>query len=431
MAATEAAELSALSAFERELLLAERQRMTVLLRIFAIGMVVAFVVVTLLPEITPAVVRGKPIRFAVPCTMLFGLVFEGLTRRHLDRCLATGQPFRASLRYLLCTVELLIPGMVTLLMTNSMPLFVALNSTAPQIWFLFIVLSTLRMDFKLSLFTGAVAGAQQLALTWLLMNAPDPNVPLKLVVPQFQYGKAMILLVCGLLAGLIGRELARRFRNASHAVAERAHVLEVFGQHVSPAVVERLMEQAGEISSEVKHVCVMFLDIRGFTAFSESRRPEEVVDYLNALFAFMIDAVNRNGGIVNKFLGDGFMAIFGAPIADGSASAHAIAAGREIIAEVDRLSASGQIPPTRIGIGLHAGEVVTGQVGSRARKEYTIIGDVVNLASRIEAMNKDLDSRGLASGTVVEGLQGQFDLQDRGDHAIRGRKEPVKLWQFG
>src|SRR5215510_488760 len=100
----------------------------------------------------------------------------------------------------------------------------------------------------------------------------------------------------------------------------------------------------------------MFLDIEGFTTFSESRRPEEVVEYLNSLFSFMIDSVNRHHGIVNKFLGDGFMAVFGAPISDTSDCRNAVAASLEIVEKVTSMNATGEIAPTAIRIGLHAGE---------------------------------------------------------------------------
>src|SRR5262249_14569600 len=167
----------------------------------------------------------------------------------------------------------------------------------------------------------------------------------------------------------------------------------VCGQHVSPAVVDRLLEQRADVKSEVRDVCVMFLDVRNFTAFAEKRTPEEVVEYLNSLFDFMIDSVNRHHGIVNKFLGDGVMAVFGAPLSDGKECVHAIDAAQEILAQIEEMVESGRIPPTRVGIGLHFGKALIGNVGSGARKEYTVIGDAVNVAARIEQLNKELGSQ--------------------------------------
>jgi adenylate cyclase len=175
----------------------------------------------------------------------------------------------------------------------------------------------------------------------------------------------------------------------------------------------------------------MFLDIRDFTAFSESKGPAEVVDYLNTLFESTIEAVTAHHGIVNKFLGDGFMAIFGAPIAEHDSCSAAISAALDIVARIEQLVAEGKIPPTRVGIGLHAGSAVVGNIGSAQRKEYTVIGDVVNVASRIEALNKELGSSILASEEVWSACnRSDIEAVARDSITIRGRTQPVRVWQL-
>jgi adenylate cyclase len=163
---------------------------------------------------------------------------------------------------------------------------------------------------------------------------------------------------------------------------------------------DKLMTLKPDLRSEKRNVCVMFLDIRNFTSFAEQRAPEEVVSYLESLFEFMIEIVNRHHGVINKFLGDGFMAVFGAPLSDGDDCLHAIAAAQEILTRVDLEVTHGNVLPTRVGIGLHAGEAVTGSIGTALRREYAVIGDVVNLASRIEQLNKQFGSQFLISETV-------------------------------
>ena len=145
----------------------------------------------------------------------------------------------------------------------------------------------------------------------------------------------------------------------------------------------------------------------------------------------MIEIVNRHHGIVNKFLGDGFMAIFGAPISDASACRNAVAASLELVERVRAMSASGEIPADAHPIGLHAGEAVTGNVGSSERKEYTIIGDVVNLASRLEQLNKQFGSQLLVSETVLEQLDGQGqDASPLGEVQVKGRERPVQVYRL-
>jgi adenylate cyclase len=152
--------------------------------------------------------------------------------------------------------------------------------------------------------------------------------------------------------------------------------------------------------------------------------------YLNTLFDFMIDVVNAHHGIVNKFLGDGFMAVFGAPIDDAERCAHAVGASLEILERLDRLNDAGAIHPTRVGIGLHMGEAVTGNVGSDQRKEYTIIGDVVNMAARLEQATKEFHARLLISDDVHRTLDGTMsEVEDLGMIELKGQPVPARVFK--
>ena len=168
------------------------------------------------------------------------------------------------------------------------------------------------------------------------------------------------------------------------ALEERQRIVSAFGQQVSPAIVEELLKQGPEIPSKRTFVCVLFMDVRGFTRLVEKKTPEEFVAYQNAVFGAAIEIVDRNQGVINQFVGDGFMATFGAPVTTGRDCKNALRATRELLAAVKALSDSGRIPATSIGIGLHAGEAVSGNIGSQTRQQYSISGNVVILASRIE-----------------------------------------------
>jgi adenylate cyclase len=195
--------------------------------------------------------------------------------------------------------------------------------------------------------------------------------------------------------------------------------------------VERLLAQKADVKSELREVCVMFLDVRNFTAFSERKSPEEVVGYLNALFDFMIESVNAHHGIVNKFLGDGFMAVFGAPLRGDNDCKNAVEAALEIVSKLEALVAEGAIPATRVGIGIASGKALIGNVGSSERKEYTVIGDVVNVASRVEGLNKELGSQIVVTERVFEACG--LDLPEATATAplhVRGRKEPVSIFRL-
>ena len=175
----------------------------------------------------------------------------------------------------------------------------------------------------------------------------------------------------------------------------------------------------------------MFVDFRSFTAARGSRTPQEVVERLDGAFAVLVEILDRHGGIVNKFLGDGFLALFGAPFEAPDAAQHAVAAAREMLSAMDAINASDEWP-LRIGIGIHFGEVVAGNIGSPRRKEYTVIGDTVNFAARLESLNKEFSSQLLISAAVRDALGGRrSDAVSLGEVAIKGYDQPMAVWKLG
>jgi adenylate cyclase len=175
----------------------------------------------------------------------------------------------------------------------------------------------------------------------------------------------------------------------------------------------------------------MFLDIRNFTAQARERTPEEVVAFLNGVFAFMIEAVDRHQGFINKFLGDGFMAVFGAPLDDPAAARHGVAAARDILAEIDRRRLGDGAWPLRVGIGVHIGPAVTGNIGSPRRKEFTAIGDTVNLASRLEQLTKEHAARLIVSAEVMAALGDTTGAATPLDGVtLKGYAQPLRAWRL-
>jgi len=250
-----------------------------------------------------------------------------------------------------------------------------------------------------------------------------------LASPHQYVVKSALLLAGGLIAGFVASQIRRQLAQALATLQERDRAISIFGQHVSPQVAELLLKQPIDSAGQERNVCVMFLDIRDFSRLANVRAAPEVMDYLNTLFGFMIPVINEHQGIVNKFLGDGFMAVFGAPVDDGDQCRHAVDAAREILRRVDQLNRDGRIPQTRLGIGLHLGRAVTGNVGGSERKEYTVIGDVVNLASRIEQATKQYAACLLVSETVAKSLGGGAG-EDMGLVELKGQAQAVRLFKL-
>ena len=414
----------------RDILLAERFRARFLLALPTIALFLLVVQGNSDPEAVAAVLHGKFDRTPVGFFLMVVAAFELYVLFWLGQLLSRGERPSVLRRYLHALVETSLPTAVILYYASIDGPAQALLMPVAFVYSIFILLSTLGLDFFLCAFTGLVASVEYASVS-LFWRGDDSALPPSLSAVPHHLGKAAILLVGGIAAGFVAARLRGSFTRAIESVADRSRILGVFGQHVSPEVVERLVEGRADVKSEQREVCVMFLDIRNFTGFSETKTAAEVVDYLNVVFESTIDAVVRHHGIVNKFLGDGFMAVFGAPIADGNASRAAVEAAVEIVERIADLVAKGQLPPTRVGIGLHTGMVVVGNIGSTQRKEYTVIGDVVNVASRIEALNKDLGSQILASdATWTRASLAQIEAVRHDDVELRGKKQRLRVWQI-
>ena len=415
----------------QDILAAERFRAALLLVIPTLALFVLVVEGNAYPDAIASVLHGRFDRTPVGFFLMVVAGFELYVLTWIRGLLARRERPPLMRRYVHAFVETSLPTAVILYYASIDGPSQALLMPSAFVYSIFILLSTLGLDFFLCFFTGLVAATEYAAIA-VLWGVDDKHaVPESLASLPHHLGKAVLLLVGGIAAGFVARRLRSSFTRAIESVGDRARIIGVFGQHVSPEVVERLVAGKAEAKSEHRLVCVMFFDIRNFTAFSEAKSADAVVDYLNVVFEATIDAVVSRHGIVNKFLGDGFMAVFGAPIAEENASDAAIGAALDMVARVEALVASGQIPPTTIGIGLHTGDAVVGNIGSPQRREYTVIGDVVNVASRIEALNKELGAQILVSDDTWT-ASGRTDADAKAHEAIviRGRKQPIRVWQL-
>ncbi len=202
----------------------------------------------------------------------------------------------------------------------------------------------------------------------------------------------------------------------------------LLNQQVSGQVADALLAGVGKDAVAKKFVCIMFLDIRNFTPYVENLKPEEIIDYQNNVLGFMMETITEYKGIVNQILGDGFMATFGAPQSAGNDCLQAYLAARDIMKAVEQKSKEGLIPSTKIGIGLHAGFVVTGNVGTKNRKQYSVTGNPVITASRLEQLNKQYKSTLIVSKDVIERLPKEHqEGLEFSDVSVKGRSQPVKV----
>ena len=270
--------------------------------------------------------------------------------------------------------------------------------------------------------------------TWALGLAATAGVAL---ASPLALGAGVALPAAGWIAAVVAGVLGRTALSAWQSASERRRLRQAFDGTVSPAVLEQIL--AGRLdprmAGERRDVCVLFSDIRGFTTLSEGLSPEAVTDLLNRYFDRMTGAIHRHGGTLDKFIGDGIMAFFGAPLGGEDACEAAFGAARDMVAELEAFNAeqgARGAAPIAIGIGLHHGPALIGYIGARARYEYTAIGDTVNTASRLEGLTKDVGHPVVVSPSVRARLAEPGCLTDLGEHALKGRA-PVHLhgWKPG
>ena len=220
--------------------------------------------------------------------------------------------------------------------------------------------------------------------------------------------------------------LAASFNRMQAGLAERQRLQAAFGTYVDPALAARLLEQGDDVfTGERRQVTVMFIDIRDFTPFAEANTAEDTVARLNALFEIVVPAVVDAGGHVNKFLGDGALAVFGAP---NDLAEHADAAVGAAVS-IHRLVAERFGGELRIGIGINTGVVIAGTIGGGGKLEFTLIGDTVNVAARVEQLTKTTGDAVLLTQQCVDASASRPPgLTDRGFHVLKGKSAAVQVF---
>ncbi len=216
--------------------------------------------------------------------------------------------------------------------------------------------------------------------------------------------------------------------------AEKRKVKRIFSRYASPDVYAELLANpaAAELGGTRRVMTVLFSDLRGFTSFSETRPPEEVIEQLNEYFAAMVEEIFAHHGTVDKFVGDVVMALFGAPLDDPDHADDAVRCALAMQRRLRQLNADwarrGRAE-LESGIGIHSGEMLAGNLGSERIQSYTVIGDNVNLASRIESLTKQHGAEILVSEATAATLAGDYGLLELGEVAVKGKTAPVKIFR--
>jgi len=270
-------------------------------------------------------------------------------------------------------------------------------------------------------FAAAAVGAATLGIGWTgaSLIAFDRGLWLAMAQP-------ILAMAVALFAGTAYRYFVED--------AEKRKVSRLFGRYVSRDIYKQLLAnpRLAELGGGRREMSVLFSDLRGFTTISEQGEPEALVRQLNEYFTRMVEIVFRHGGTVDKFVGDMVMALFGAPVDDVDHAEHAVAAAVEMVRELGELNrrwaAEGRVQ-LDIGVGVNSGDMIAGNIGSSSIMSYTVIGDNVNLGSRLESLNKEYRTRIIISEATRARLSNSYEIRPLGGVIVKGKTRPVEIFE--
>ena len=224
--------------------------------------------------------------------------------------------------------------------------------------------------------------------------------------------------------------LADHFNTMIEGLKDRERIKETFGRFVTPEIAQAILNNPPKPGGEDTEVTILFSDIRNYSGICEQLSSGEVIELLNNYFSYMVRAVERHKGLVYQFAGDGIMAVFGAPAAYPDHAQCAVLSAVDMMEALDAFNARHRkgLSPIRMGVGVNTGAVVAGIIGTERRMEYQVVGDAVNVASRLESLNKELHTEILISSSTCEQLSGKFDLTEFPPVKVKGKEQPVRVY---
>lgn len=310
-----------------------------------------------------------------------------------------------------------------------------------QMYFLFIALAALRYSRPLTVF-AAIATATAYTGMFVFSVITDRivlgNLSAEYTGAFISTTGIAIKAIFLILVSIVLSSITKGYSNVIRRVVKSERESEQQQQqalmrYFTKDVAEYILSHGGSLASEKRKVTVMFCDFRGFTQISNRLPTERVVSILNLYLSDMVDVIFKHNGTLDKYTGDGFMAVFGAPISRGNDVHNALSAAIELQQCVVKLNEKHKdIVPSdlSIGIGISSGDAIAGNIGSKQRAEYTVIGEPVNLASRLERMNKRLNTTVLFSGATYELVKDSVHAKSHGLFSIRGIDDPVRIFEL-
>ena len=310
-----------------------------------------------------------------------------------------------------------------------------------MLYMLMVFISGFLFSRRLSIIAGFFGGIQYFLLYLVgkeyvdQIEAPGEIMQQSLVNPALYIFKTIFIMASGFTVGIYAGNVRTLIGRILDEQEEKINIDKIFGQYVSKEIKNKNLKEKLDVIGERKNVVVLFSDIRSFSNYSEMNDPEQVVKRLNEYFDRMVACIAKNEGIVNKFIGDSIMAVFGGLLEVQNPCDAALLAAIDMQKELHKLNKKWQkegLPPFEHGVGLHYGEVLEGTIGSENRKEFTVIGNAVNTADRLERATKTMNHNVIVSLSVYKNLSNRAKkgAHDFGKISVKGINKPIHVYGF-
>ncbi|MBL8017835.1 MAG: adenylate/guanylate cyclase domain-containing protein [Ignavibacteria bacterium] len=373
--------------------------------------------------------KYKTSGYAILIWLLFFFNYELIFLFLLKKYVRNKTPLNEGLKLVHTLIEITFPGILLFMLTVIEQRAVYLDAPYFIMFFMLIAISPLQLNFRVSFLLGVMSALQYGFLTYYVYEfiMPANGIPVTMPVASY-YVRAILMMFTGAAAGIIAFEINKRVQNSFRQLLEKQKIINLFGQQVSREIVDELILRKDGLDIKRVKATIMFLDIRNFSSYAETKDPAEIIQFQNNIFDPLIEIISKHKGLVNQFMGDGFMASFGIPLETKTHEQNAFEAGLEIITKIKELGTAGVIPPTRVGIGIHSGEVITGNIGNDIRKQYSIAGTTVITAARLEQLNKQFSSQFLVTKDFSQMINTNgLVIESLGDVTIKGFEKPVEV----
>ena len=354
-------------------------------------------------------------------------------------CYLLARPYKPGLKYMSTTVDILMTTGILFLYHYSMGYSASLKAPPFMNYLLAIALAAFRFNTGLPIFGGVLTIASYSLLFGYLVQTQGVQFgsPLEIfTTPKinlvYEFYRILYVVTGAILVSILVRNIERlvrlRVKEAENVLIERAEREKTLGlleRYFSSEIASYLADHFYDIEGRIQQVTVVITDLRDFTATSERLGPVASVNLLNKVFGSLVDIVFQYKGTLDKFRGDGMLVVFGVPDSQPDDALRAVLAARQMVAKVRELDTE---VPLKLGIAIHTGNVIFGNIGSPKRMELTVIGDPVNTASRIEALNKEFGTSIIISETTYAQVRDTIQAHELPPRKLRGKSEEIRLY---